>query len=465
MSTVTFGAAVSYFAFLSGGPGAPNFGVAPGLNGSVVLTTNLVRGFTARATSFNPPAGTTQMTVYLEGANGGSRCDSCIVPVNSALGSPGGSMKATFPFVPSQQPYFVFIGLYGSQHGGGGYSAGGDQGQVGGSSNGFDGGGGGGSSGFSIHDNFLTLLVAGGGGGGGGDGTGRTGGVGGAWCGGNGAPGNQGGGNGGQGGVASTINGDNGGSSTAFAGAGAGGGGGGGGPQGGGGGDGGAGIPVVGTGSGGGGGGAGDCFNDGSAIDPTAGFGSVAGDGIAIVTFIADPSIAVQPVLAKPIALHGRARNIGDGNPDGVVRIEGKLSMTKSLSLDQHLDQATFTVTKLLAEVSGKGELSRVANHARHLPITLPAVARSRPDDAVYETAPGATPKVRVELRRAQESRLLAFSITVDNAAIDLPLVCSGKSRGAVPIETSFDIHNGSQLLRVDTTAPWQCHKGELRTQ
>jgi hypothetical protein len=145
-STATVSAAVSDIAFLSGGPGAPNFGVAPGLNGSVVLTTNKVQGFTARANSFNPPAGTTQMTVYLEGASGGNRVKT-VAPLNSALGSPGGSSKATFPFLPSQQPYFVFIGLYGSQHGGGGYSAGGDQGQVGGASNGFDGGGGGGSSG------------------------------------------------------------------------------------------------------------------------------------------------------------------------------------------------------------------------------------------------------------------------------------------------------------------------------
>jgi len=54
------------------------------------------------------------------------------------------------------------------------------------------------------------------------------------------------------------------------------------------------------------------------------------------------------------------------------------------------------------------------------------------------------------------------ISIHVDNAAIDLPLACSGKSLGAVPIETSFDIHNGSQLFRVDTTVPWQRKGGEL---
>jgi hypothetical protein len=309
----------------------------------------------------------------------------------------------------------------------------------------------------------VAAAVAGGGGGGGGDGDGSTGGVGGTFCAGNGAPGTNGGGHGGAGGAASSIQGDHGGSSTAFSGGGAGGGGGGGGPQGGKGGDGGIGIPVIGLGAGGGGGGSGDCFFDGSAIDPTFGNGSVAGDGIGIVTFIADPSIAVlQPVLATPIALHGQARNIGDGNPDGVVRIEGKLSMPKSLSVDQHLGQATFTLIKLLAEVSGKGELSREANHARHLPIALQALAKSRPDDAVYETAPGATPKVRVELKGKQEGGLLAFRIHVENAAIDLPLACSGTSLGTVQIETSFDIHNGSQLLRVDTTVPWQCNGGEL---
>ncbi len=150
--------------------------------------------------------------------------------------------------------------------------------------------------------------------------------------------------------------------------------------------------------------------------------------------------------------LKGRARNIGDGKPDGVVRIEGRLSEPNGLSLDQHLDQATFTVTKLLSEVSGSGELSRTAGHARHLPITLQASAASRPDHAGYETAAGATPQVKVELSRGPAKSLLVFSIVVDNAEIDRPSACGGRSSGGVPVETSIDIHNGSQLLRVDTT-------------
>ena len=424
---------ISDVAFLSGGPGAPNFGVAPGLNGSVVLTTNKVEGFTAGVYKFNPPAGTTQMSVYLEGASGGNRTNAADAPVNSALGSPGGSMQATFPFVSSQQPYWMIVGGYGNQHGGGGYGAGGDQGQVGGGSEGFDGGGGGGGTAFENSDPDGTqtmLLDAGGGGGGGGNGVGSGGGAGGAWCAGNGVPGNDGGGHGGQGGAAAFASGDHGGSSTATAGGGAGGGGGGGNPQGGRGGDGGSGIPILGTGSGGGGGGAGDCYFAGSAIDPTAGFGSVAGDGIGMVTFIADPSLAATPVSAEPTVLKGWARNIGDGKPDGVVRIEGRLSEPSGLSLDQHLDQATFTVTKLLSEVSGSGELSRTAGHARHLPITIQASAASRPNHAVYETAAGAIPHVKVELSRGLAKSLLDFSVAVDNAEIDRPSACGGRSSG-----------------------------------
>ena len=459
---------ISDVALLSAGPGAPNFGVVPGLNGSVVLTTNKVEGFTAGVYKFNPPAGTTQMTVYLEGASGGNRVQANDVAVNSALGSPGGSMKATFPFVASQQPYWMIVGHYGNQQGGGGYGAGGDQGHVGDELLGFDGGGGGGGTAFesTIPTGAQTpLLDAGGGGGGGGNGVGSAGGAGGAWCAGNGSPGYQGGGHGGEGGAAAATSGDHGGSSTATAGAGAGGGGGGGNPQGGRGGDGGSGIPILGTGSGGGGGGAGDCFNDGSAIDPTAGFGSVASDGIAIVTFVADPSLAATPVLAEPVALHGQARNIGDGSPDGIVRIEGRVMEPNGLSLDQHLDQTTFTVTKLLSEVSGSGELSRTAGHALHLPITLQAAAASRADHAVYETAAGAIPHVKVELGHGPAKSLLDFSIAVDHAELDRPSACSGRSSGAVPVETSIDIHNGSQLLRVDTTPPWQCHGRELRSQ
>ncbi len=198
--------AISDVAFLSGGPGAPNLGVAPGLNGSVVLTTNKVEGFAAGVASFDPPAGTTQMTVYLEGASGGNRTNAANTLVNSAFGSPGGSMKATFPFVSNQQPYWMIVGGYGNQHGGGGYGEGGDQGQVGGDSDGFDGGGGGGAALESTDPagGQIVLLDAGGGGGGGGNGVGSAGGGGGAWCAGNGAPGNDEGGHGGEGGAAAT---------------------------------------------------------------------------------------------------------------------------------------------------------------------------------------------------------------------------------------------------------------------
>jgi hypothetical protein len=456
--------AISDVAFLSGGPGAPNFGVAPGLNGSVVLTTNKVEGFPAGVFSFNPPAGTTQMTVYLEGASGGHRSAGAGL-TDGGPGSPGGSMTATFPFVESEQPYWSIIGAYGNQHGGGGYGAGGDQGRAGDGASGFDGGGGGGGSAFENNEpagGQTVLLDAGGGGGGGGDGEG-AGGAGGTGCAGNGAPGAKGGAHGGEGGAAATTRGDNGGGSAPIVGGGGGGGGGGGNPQGGRGGDGGKGIGVFIA--PGGGGGAGGCSSAGSAIDPTAGIGSVAGDGIGIVTFVADPSIAAIPVQTQPLALHGLAQNVGDDKPDGLVRIEGKVSMPKGLSLDQHLDQATFTVTKLLSEVSAKGELSRTAGYARHLPITLSASAASRPNDAVYETAAGATPKVRAEVTRETTGHLLAFLITVDYDAIDRPLACGDKLSGVAQIETSVDIHNGPQLLRADTTVPWRCQGRELRSQ
>src|SRR5262249_10981168 len=163
--------------------------------------------------------------------------------------------------------------------------------------------------------------------------------------------------------------------------------------------------PIFPAGLGGGGGGAGDCAFDPNNTDPSSGTGSVAGDGWAIVTFIADASTDAKPVTVAPTKLNGHGQHLVEKDR-GTVRIDGQFLMPKGLQLDQQLDQATFALTHLVSEVSGVGELSRQSNHARHLPITLKAQPTRKPSDAVYKTAPGVTPQVSVEITRRLKNGL-----------------------------------------------------------
>lgn len=193
------------------------------------------------------------------------------------------------------------------------------------------------------------------GGGAGGDGLDSLGGAGGTGCSGNGQASAADGGHGGLGGAAPTSAGIHGGGTLATTGAGAGGGGGGG-WQGGNGGDGGHGVPGVGSGGGGGGGGAGACIILGHPVDVNLAPGSVARNGYVIITFL--PDLAATPVITAPTSFEGKAQHVGVGTDKGTVRIRGEFAMPSGLQLDQHLDQSTFTLTSLLAQAEGSGELT-----------------------------------------------------------------------------------------------------------
>jgi len=160
-------------------------------------------------------------------------------------------------------------------------------------------------------------------------------------------------------------------------------------------------------------------------------------------------------------AVSGKAKNVGEANGDGTVKITGRFTAPTAIQLDE----AIVTITDLLDEVGGAGELSERPGGAALLPIALVAQPGSTSTVAVYETSPGVRPSVSVEIK-TRDSRMHAmdFTITVDHDSMpSAPVECSTGSSQA-NLRMSFTIDDGSgQPISVGAVLPWQCDRHELR--
>lgn len=179
-----------------------------------------------------------------------------------------------------------------------------------------------------------------------------------------------------------------------------------------------------------------------------------------------------SPALASPqpnpVAFvgAGRARKVGTGRDGGQVRLSGRFTAPRAI----RLDQATLKLWRLLDEVGlGHGshrlELTRRADEASLLPITLQARAGSKPNAAIYQTASGVRPSVWMEVKtRDPRTGLTEFLISVDRATILGPERCAGAPHPSTLLETRFSLHDaGSLPIAVQAKLHWECLPGELR--
>jgi alpha-tubulin suppressor-like RCC1 family protein len=169
---------------------------------------------------------------------------------------------------------------------------------------------------------------------------------------------------------------------------------------------------------------------------------------------------AVQ-VLGTDGSLEGSASGIGTGTDNGSVRVTGLFTAEDSVSLDQ----ATLTVSALLLEAGGAGELVRGAGGAALVPLTLVARAGATPTAAIYQTASGVRPVVRAEVKsRDADSGIMEYLLTVDRATIPaLPAGCSAAA-ATTSLRTRFSLKVGAETLELDLTVPWRCLGTQLRT-
>jgi hypothetical protein len=157
----------------------------------------------------------------------------------------------------------------------------------------------------------------------------------------------------------------------------------------------------------------------------------------------------------------GKAQNVGVNKDSGNLRLSGRFTAPSAM----RLDLATITLTDLLDEETGVGELSRRPGGGELLPLTLTARTGGKATAAKYQTPSGAKPSVTVEVKtRDTVTRAMEFSITVDRDSMPVrPSECGG-TPSRTDLHTSFTIDDGRGFpLRVSATLPWQCRGTELR--
>jgi hypothetical protein len=162
------------------------------------------------------------------------------------------------------------------------------------------------------------------------------------------------------------------------------------------------------------------------------------------------------PVTVTFEAGKGKAQNVGRAKDNGKLAIAGRFTALTPLSLDR----ATLTITDLIDEVDGVGELSLRGSGGSLLRMALAARAGSKAAIATYETAPGARPSVSVEVKRRDlKTGLLEFSIKVDRDSMPVrPSGCSPASPSRTQLKTSFTLDDGvNPPVEVEATLPWQC--------
>jgi hypothetical protein len=170
---------------------------------------------------------------------------------------------------------------------------------------------------------------------------------------------------------------------------------------------------------------------------------------------------AVQ-LLGTDGSLEGSASGVGSGTDNGSVRLSGQFTAEDTVSLDQ----ATLSITALLLESGGTGELVRGAGGAALLPLTLTARAGSTPTAAIYQTASGVRPVVRAEMKiRDPDTGIVEFSIAIDRATMPAgPTLCSGGRTPTTSLRTRFSLHAGGTSVDLDLTVPWRCLGTQLKT-
>ena len=159
----------------------------------------------------------------------------------------------------------------------------------------------------------------------------------------------------------------------------------------------------------------------------------------------------------------GKAQNVGLAKDSGKLTLTGRFTTQAPIALDR----ATLTITDLIDEVGGVGELSRIAGGGSLLPLALVARPGSKGTLATFETAPGSRPSVSVEVKRRDvKAGLLEFSIKVDRDSMPVrPIDCTAGSLSYTQLKTRFTLDDGvNQVIEVGATLPWQCKSSDLLT-
>jgi hypothetical protein len=163
-----------------------------------------------------------------------------------------------------------------------------------------------------------------------------------------------------------------------------------------------------------------------------------------------------RPDRVVALDVRGRATGVGGRAGRGRISLVGRASVPASLAIDG----MQLVVHDLLDAVGGDGE--RVAGT---LPLTLVAHAASHAGRArraaVFESAAGVTPRVRVVLKRPRPTAdVVAVRLLVRHATLSRPAACA--SARYANIETSFNLVAGRDVTHVGRVGTWRCRRRAL---
>jgi hypothetical protein len=161
--------------------------------------------------------------------------------------------------------------------------------------------------------------------------------------------------------------------------------------------------------------------------------------------------------------VQGSASNVGSGTDSGSVRVSGRFRVDRPLDLGR----SNLTLSELLDEIGGAGELVRGRGGAPLVPITLTPRTGSKPSAAIYETASGARPSVRVEVKtRDARTGLMEFSIVADRATIpNRTSSCAASGSSTAELTTAFSLWGSvGAPVSVHASVDWRCSGSTLRT-
>jgi hypothetical protein len=173
-----------------------------------------------------------------------------------------------------------------------------------------------------------------------------------------------------------------------------------------------------------------------------------------ITSTLADETTGLAVADPSSLAV-GRGRNIGTNKANAKLTMRGQLKIPKRM----RLDHAVLRIRDLMDEEDGAGELLRRAKRhpRRSLSFVLRPIEHSTAANAVYATAFGVTPQVRINLaKNAKSPDESNFQVSVDSAEIDSAARCSSQSN--TTIHTRFGAIDARGRTAVfDANLLWAC--------
>ncbi|MEM7227061.1 MAG: hypothetical protein AAF495_29100 [Pseudomonadota bacterium] len=172
---------------------------------------------------------------------------------------------------------------------------------------------------------------------------------------------------------------------------------------------------------------------------------------------------AFEPLVAAPMCqnplggateVSGSAGEVGPGDRPTSLQLHATLSDIGPLDLGN----AVVTLDRLLHEVGGKGELVTQESGAGLLPLTLAAAPGSNARFARFDTGPGTTPRVRLNLRRRGSGEVDLFLQARGVALPEAPALCSGQPLTTTLSTRLAEIDDGlNPVAQAAVTGTWEC--------